>query len=416
LFLQTVKPVAGKGIWYSESGAHGLRLYVGASGKKTWYVNYRRVGASKLSQYKIGDADLYSPPQARDAAREFLAAVVRGETPWEKPESKDGLTLGKFVEDIYAQWARDHRKSGNETVAMIQSAFASLAGKRIDEISVADVERWRGKKRAEKGSKASTLNRAVAALKAALNWAVKRGIIEGHLLGRLERLREDDSDTKIRYLLPEERERLFVALDAREDRLRTGRESHNGWLDERERERMPDIKDLAFADYLKPMVIVSLNTGIRRGSLYRLLWSDVNFRERNLTVRAAIAKSGRDIQIPMNEVLTVALEAWKNQTGGDEDGLVFPSPRGGGVFDNCKRAWEKLLKEAGITKFRWHDMRHDFASQLVMKGADLNTVRELLGHADMKMTLRYAHLAPKVKRAAVELLSESSTPPLGVRP
>jgi integrase len=347
---------------------------------------------------------LFSVPQAREAAQQFLAAVARGETPWEKPEVKDGLTLGKFIDDMYTQWAEEHRKSGMKTVALIKAVFAPLLKKHIGKISVADIERWRAKKRTEKGSKASTLNRQVAALRAALNWAVKRGIIEGHLLGRLERLREDDSKTKIRYLLPEEHERLFAALDMREAKIKTGRDSHNEWLDEREREKKPDLKNAAFADYLKPMVIVSLNTGIRRGSLFRLLWGDIDFQTKNLTIRAAIAKGGRDIQIPMNETLANALSAWKAQTGGEEDGLVFPSPKSGGVFDNCKRAWAGLLKEAGIENFRWHDMRHDFASQLVMKGVDMNTVRELMGHADMKMTLRYAHLAPKVKRAAVDLL------------
>jgi site-specific recombinase XerD len=77
-------------------------------------------------------------------------------------------------------------------------------------------------------------------------------------------------------------------------------------------------------------------------------------------------------------------------------------------FDNVKKSWMSLLKSAGIENFRWHDMRHHFASKLVMAGVDLNTVRELLGHADIKMTLRYAHLAPEYKAKAVAKLIEAA--------
>ena len=71
---------------------------------------------------------------------------------------------------------------------------------------------------------------------------------------------------------------------------------------------------------------------------------------------------------------------------------------------DCNSSFEWLLKEAKIENFRWHDMRHDFASRLVMAGVDLNTVRELMTHSDIKITLRYAHLAPEKKRAAVEMI------------
>ena len=71
---------------------------------------------------------------------------------------------------------------------------------------------------------------------------------------------------------------------------------------------------------------------------------------------------------------------------------------------NVKKSWDGVLKAAEVSSFRWHDLRHTFASKLAMKGVPLNTIRDLLGHADLKMTLRYAHLTPDTKAAAVELI------------
>ena len=382
----------------------GLMLRVEPSGKKTWYIDYKRPNGQR-TYHKIGCATILTVMQARDVAQKFLASVKLGNDPIKKEEAKkERLTLKQLISEHYSSWVIDNRRSGKETIAIRTRAFKDFMNMPVEEISILTIEQWRKKMRQVNKMKASSLNRQVTALKAAINWAVKREIIEANPIARLERLREEDSETKIRYLLPEERERLFLALDERERRIQTERDNHNNWLEERKKSVLPSLKQCSFADYLKPMIIVSLNTGIRRGSLFQLLWSDVDFHESILTIRPPSEKSSKLVRIPMNETLSKTLVDWKAQTGREGADLVFPSPRTGGVMDNCKRAWGGLLKTANIKKFRWHDMRHDFASQLVMKGVDLNTVRELMGHTDINMTLKYAHLAPKVKRAAVNLL------------
>ena len=88
----------------------------------------------------------------------------------------------------------------------------------------------------------------------------------------------------------------------------------------------------------------------------------------------------------------------------DSSELVFKSPITGKKLDSIKKSWSTLIKKANIQNFRFHDLRHNFASQLIMKGESPATVRELVGHSDFKMTLRYAPLAPAHKQKAVDLL------------
>ena len=142
-----------------------------------------------------------------------------------------------------------------------------------------------------------------------------------------------------------------------------------------------------------------------RNSILSLEWRDVDFAEEGIMVRAETSKSDKQYIVPMSDLVRDTLKLWQGQCKNTSvHSLVFPSPKTGKKMDNCNSSWDALLKKAEIENFRWHDMRHDFASQLVMKGVDLNTVRELLGHADLKMTLRYAHLAPEAKKKAVQLL------------
>jgi integrase len=209
----------------------------------------------------------------------------------------------------------------------------------------------------------------------------------------------------VRYLADEERERLMAALDDREEEIRNGRASHNEWRKIRKLETLSTLRNRIFVDHLKPIVLLSLSTGIRRDAMFSLEWRDVDFADRTIMVRAASSKNDRQYYVPLNDMAFEAISGWRAQSSRVSPGsLVFPSPQTGKKMDNCNTAWRHLLKRAGIQNFRWHDMRHDFASQLVMEGVDLNTVRELMGHSDMKMTLRYAHLVPENKLQAVKAL------------
>jgi integrase len=414
-YVQSLQP-SQKRQFFRDLTILGLVLFVEPSGKKTWYVDYKRPNG-KRTYHKIGPAEILTVMQARDVAQKFLASVKLGNDPLEAKEKddlkdikKDVLTLKQLLFDFYSKWVLDSRKSGQATVDMISRAFSDYLDLPVEEITILKIEQWRADCRKNKNTKGSSLNRYTTALKAVFNWAVKRDILDSNPIVKLETVSERDSEKKIRFLTDEERERLLAALDTRENRIRQARENHNVWLEERELPLRTDLKEIPFVDYFKPLILVSLNTGARRNAVFSLLWGDIDFERRVVTLRAADAKT-REQYVPMNETLYSTLSLWKRQCADtDPSSLVFPSPKTKKKLDNCGSAWDALLKEANIEKFRWHDMRHDFASQLVMEGVDLNTVRELMGHADLKMTLRYAHLAPENKLQAIKVLDKKNRP------
>ncbi|MDR1019277.1 MAG: site-specific integrase [Synergistaceae bacterium] len=368
-----------KPYWVTDGDCKNLRLYIGVSGK-VWYVAYQDE-RGKYQSHKIGPADSLAVAQAREMARDFISRLRKGENP-QKKKRPAKLSLGAFLTNDYERWALTERKSGEQTLYLLRLAFKPFLNKPIRDLNIRTMEKWRQDKMSS-GTKAATCNRRLTALKAALNWGVKRDLIESNPLIKLDKLKELDSDAKVRYLADDERKRLYAALDSREKRMRGGRMSHNEWSLERGYKLMPALGG-GYADHLKPMVLISLNTGMRQGNLFALKWGDIDFESRTIILRAAASKAGKTSHIPMNSVTQGALVSWRDQSGdAGKDALVFPSPRTGGMLNNVKKAWAGVLKEAGIENFRWHDMRHDFASQLVMKGVDLNRVRELMGHSDL---------------------------------
>jgi integrase len=140
---------------------------------------------------------------------------------------------------------------------------------------------------------------------------------------------------------------------------------------------------------------------MRQGEIFKLRWVDVDSVNKLITVRDSKNKEPR--RIPMNPTLTKLLQEIKIDAHGP---YVFSHQVGKEhkPYKTIRKPWLKALEKAKITDFRFHDLRHTFASRLVMAGVDLVTVKELLGHKSIDMTMRYSHLSQDHKRKAVEIL------------
>ena len=154
--------------------------------------------------------------------------------------------------------------------------------------------------------------------------------------------------------------------------------------------------------YLKPIVITALNTGMRKSEILGLQW-EKNIDLRHGFILLDITKNGERREIPINQTLRVTLTKLPRRL---DSPYVFPDETGSRFLD-IKKGFAATCRRAGIKDFHFHDLRHTFASHLVMAGVDLTTVKELLGHKTLTMTLRYAHLSPAHKVSAVQLLDST---------
>lgn len=348
-----------------DSKLKGFILRVQPSGSTSFICEYTRG-----KRITIGKANVLTLTAARNKAKEILGRFSVGEPIG--GDNKNRKTLGDYIHQDYGLWALSSMRTGKHRLHELKLYFGYLYDQPIAQITPWLIEKWRLGE-FNRGIKSATVHRNETTLRAAINKAVEWGFIATSPLKGFKPLKVEDNRI-VSYLTSAAESRLLAALNDRELRV---------------------------ADHLKTMVLLSLHTGLRRGELLALKWQSISFDNKLLTVEGHSAKSGQARHIPLNKVALAVLKQWQTHV---ESEFVFPGKSGGRLGDCPKKAWLAVLKAAGITGFRWHDMRHHFASRLVMAAIDLNTVRELLGHSDLKMTLRYAHLAPEHKAAAVAVL------------
>ena len=224
--------------------------------------------------------------------------------------------------------------------------------------------------------------------------------------------------TVLRRLLVVARKRGLIESVPEVEWLRTEKPEFD-FLDFEEADR---LLDAAVGEW-RTMILVALRTGMRQGELRALRWQDLDLNAGRIFVRQNVVrdqigspKSGKPREIALGEEVRVALAAHKQTQY--RGALVFTDAHGHMLTKGeMKHPLWRACKNAGLRLLGWHVLRHSFASHLVMRGAPLKAVQELLGHSTIQMTMRYAHLSADVARDAVRLLdklvpsSGSTTPP-----
>jgi len=328
---------------------------------KNWYIDFTFHGQrirEMIGPSRKGAEKVIAKRKAEIAESKFLD-VRKDPSP---------IKFYDFVKE-YLQWSKANKKpsSYQRDLCSMRALSKEFEKKNIQEITTWQIEKYKAKRKEE--VKPASVNREIALLKHMYTKGIEWGKVKESLAKKVKLLKGEVK--RVRYLMPDQVQ-IFLSN---------------------------------CADHLRPLVTVAVHTGMRRGELLSLRWDQVNFEQGFITLLDTKNHERRDI--PMNETVKTTLRAMDRQ-----DDYVF-SGFYGRRFDRIKRSFHDALKKSEIEDFRLHDLRHTFASNLVMAGEDLNTVRELLGHKDLTMTLRYAHLAPGKKAKAVNTLDKimSQIPP-----
>ena len=313
-----------------------------------------------------------------DLAREWRqtrkADALRGEVRRRKDQPR-AMRFEQLAEEYLENWSRVEKAASTHQrdINSMKHLNGFFGSRGIAEIKRRDVEQYVAQRKVS-GAQPGTLNRELSCLKNMLRKAVDWEYLEANPAWGVSQQREEVIEFE------------FVR-----------------------EEEIPLLIDACPA-HLKPVVIFALQTGMRRGEILNLQWQDVSFDkgERGLiTVRKT--KNHETRYIPMTPLVRETLQDLpRNIASGKDASFVFARPDGEGI-KSIRNGFEAAVRRSKLGKhIRFHDLRHTFASLLVMKGVDLRTVAKLMGHRDIRVTMRYAHLAPEHLQAAVDVLARPS--------
>ena len=322
----------------------------------------RYAGLDGKTVYESSKSTKFKDAQVLLAKRK--AAIAEGKQP--EVKKIKNYTFRELTEE-YLKWAERQRsfRSKKGFILQLVDRFGSLPLRRFNTMLVEQFQT----ERIDKGNKPATVNRLLATLKHMFTKAVDWDMVEEETLKRIRKVKLlEENNRRLRYLSQEKCQDLIKNCEP----------------------------------HLRPIVITALNTGMRKSEILTLKWDNIDMKHGFILLD--ITKNGERREIPVNDTLKTTLQGLTRRL---DVLFVFYDSKTGNPYQDVKRSFATACRRAGIKDFHFHDLRHTFASHLVMAGIDLTTVKELLGHKTLTMTLRYAHLAPSHKVKAVDILDNT---------
>jgi len=343
--------------------------------KKRGFVNSKKYGA-KVKLYYLEDGDITYYVTFKVAGKKFIKPIGKKSNGWsekrafeQRAKLIDKVKLGEGVYDSvirvgelatqYFEWAEIHNRSWEKTLKVYEKHFAEFDNKIVNSLDDKDLIKLQ-KKLKDKKLADSYINDVVGILTRVINFGVKRGIIEKSPFKMIQKLKVDNS--RDRFLTKSEIERLLEAVK--------------------------DDRDL----YL--FIMLAINTGARVNSVLNIKKRDVDFENKKITIKDI--KRGKTYTIPLNSRLYEVLREVETESYIVGSGLKWSYSK---LYKELNPVLNKLFnegldKEERKKKIVIHSLRHTFASHLALNNAPLDKIKNMMHHADINMTLKYAHLLP----------------------
>ena len=354
----------------------GLYIDVFPSGKKSYRLRYRNNKVLKVTT--LGDALRLSLKQVRTLAQDFLLKQkqYRVATGFQISEDMRSLTIQDFFNLSYLPYVKSYKRSWSTDASMIKNHIVPKLGSlQMGQVRPPDIAVFLDLMKS-KGYALGTCNRALVMLRYGFELALKWKV-DGLHSNPLKEIKNLVFDNKIeRYLNSDQTQALMKSIQ----------ESEN--------------------EQLQYIVLFLIYTGARKREVLDAKWIDIDQERKSW--RIPKTKSGKIRHVPLSAGALVMLDKLRLKLNGKpiDQIPIFANPKTGLPYVSFFYSWDKARTRAGLKEFRIHDLRHSFASCLVNAGRSLYEVQELLGHADIKTTSRYAHLSRERLNDAVNTVPQ----------